>query len=261
MRGPIVKPTQGFLISATTPNRKVSQMRRETHRSRANASAMTNHLRLHYAPDNASLCVRLALLQLGLPFETVLVDRGQRAQKDAAYMALNPNGLIPTLETKQGPIFETAAILLWLADSHPSENFPQARDASRGPALSWLFWLANTLHPTLRMAFYADRFAKDVTQLRTRSRLQSQLAILENSATALQNAPLLQCYAMPMLRWMSLYGQPETHVQLTGYPALFTIAKEFETTDIVRDAIKAEGLGPEPFTRPHLPNPPEGRAL
>ena len=75
-------------------------------------------LRLHYAPDNASLCIRLALLELDLPFEAVLVNRSIRAQKSAPYLALNPNGLIPVLETPDGPLFETGAILLWLSDTY-----------------------------------------------------------------------------------------------------------------------------------------------
>ncbi|MCB1329029.1 MAG: glutathione S-transferase N-terminal domain-containing protein, partial [Maritimibacter sp.] len=72
---------------------------------------------LHYAPDNASLIIRIALEELGLPYETRLVDRQAEAQKSPAYLALNPQGLIPVLETPEGPIFETAAILLWLGET------------------------------------------------------------------------------------------------------------------------------------------------
>ena len=36
---------------------------------------------LHYAPDNASLAVRLALEELGVPYRTALVDRAARAQE------------------------------------------------------------------------------------------------------------------------------------------------------------------------------------
>ena len=73
---------------------------------------------LHYAPDNASLIVRLALEELGVPYRTALVDRSVKAHRGAAYRALNPAGRIPTLETPQGPISETGAILLWLAETH-----------------------------------------------------------------------------------------------------------------------------------------------
>ena len=64
---------------------------------------------LHYAPDNASLIIRMALDHRGLPYRTQLVDRASQEQSSAAYRALNPNGLIPTLETPQGPLFETGA--------------------------------------------------------------------------------------------------------------------------------------------------------
>jgi len=73
---------------------------------------------LHYAPDNASMIFRLALEHLGVAYQTALVDRAAGGQNAAAYLALNPNGLIPVLETPQGPIFETGAILLWLGDTH-----------------------------------------------------------------------------------------------------------------------------------------------
>ncbi|MGA0281294.1 MAG: glutathione S-transferase N-terminal domain-containing protein, partial [Paracoccaceae bacterium] len=84
---------------------------------------------LHYAPDNASLIVRLALLELGLPFKTRLVERRTHAQRSPEYLKLNPNGRIPVLETPQATMFETGAILLWLADTHnalaPGINTPQ----------------------------------------------------------------------------------------------------------------------------------------
>ena len=89
--------------------------------------------RLHYAPDNASLIVRLALEELGRPYETVLVDRRAKAQRSPAYLALNPAGRIPTLETPDGPISETGAILLWLADRHGALA-PAAGDPARGPS-------------------------------------------------------------------------------------------------------------------------------
>ena len=75
---------------------------------------------LHYAPDNASLIIRLALEHAQVPYRDVLVDRAAVAQRSAEYLALNPNGLIPVLETPEGPLFETGAILLWLADTHGS---------------------------------------------------------------------------------------------------------------------------------------------
>ena len=114
---------------------------------------------LHYAPDNASLIVRLALEEAGLPYRSALVDRAARAQDSAAYRALNPTGLIPTLATPQGPISETAAILLWLSEAHPEAGLaPRPGSPLRLPFLKWLFFLSNTAHADLRQVFYPTKY-------------------------------------------------------------------------------------------------------
>ena len=90
---------------------------------------------LHYAPDNASLIVRLVLDGAGIPYRTALVDRTKRQQDSAAYRALNPTGLIPTLETPLGPIPDTGALLLWLSDTHqlgPAPGHPDHPDHRPG---------------------------------------------------------------------------------------------------------------------------------
>ena len=227
---------------------------------------MIENLRLHYAPDNASLCVRLALSEMGLPFETILVDRRARGQKAPEYLRLNPNGLIPTLETPDGPIYETAAILLWLADRQ-GDLFPAEGAKERGDALKWLFWLSNTLHSAERMLFYPDQYIaaefQDALSLRTRARIAALFALLdaENPEFLWGPASILQCYLAPLLRWPRLYGGGGNWLNLSDYPSLSHFAKTFETRPSVLCAAAAEGLGPTPFSDPILPDPPEGSAL
>ena len=135
---------------------------------------------LHYAPDNASLVVRLALDHLGVAYETKLLDRSKAAHKAAPYLALNPNGLIPTLETPQGALFETGAILLWLADTHGGLG-PAPGDQDRADFLKWLFFLSNTLHPCLRRIFYPDTYCADPTAYEA-VRASARQAVLEHCA-------------------------------------------------------------------------------
>ena len=54
-------------------------------------------IQLHYYPSTASMAPHILLRELGVPFELLLVDRTQNAQKMTAYLKLNPNGLIPVL--------------------------------------------------------------------------------------------------------------------------------------------------------------------
>ncbi len=225
--------------------------------------------RLHYAPDNASLCVRLALLRAGVPFETVLVDRWTREQDSAAYRALNPNGLIPALETPDGPIFETGAILLWIADRHGAGLVPPPDHPDRGRVLAWLFWMSNGLHPALRILFYPEKHVVgDTAPLvhRTRERVTAMLDLLDREAPALQpwlGGPVpsvLDCYLGPMLRWLALYAG-QGWFDLGRWPGLLALARRMDDWMETSNARQAEGLGPTPFSTPRLPRPPEGSAL
>ena len=226
---------------------------------------------LHYAPDNASLIIRLALEQRGLPYDTQLVDRTTRAQDSAAYRALNPHGLIPVLETPQGPIFETGAVLLWLADTHGGLSpAPQAPD--RAAFLKWLFYLANTPHALLRQMFYAETYveaaAVDALRAGMAAKLTTYFDTLNDLAAThpvwlgADTPSALDFYLCALLRWSAIY--PATYdrswFDLSHYPALQSLCEKIDAlpaTDVLR---RTEGLGKEPFSNPHLPNPPEGSA-
>ncbi len=233
---------------------------------------MTMPYRLHYAPDNASLIVRLALEELGVPYETVLVNRAARGQQSPTYLALNPHGLIPTLETPQGPIFETAAILLWLADSHGALA-PACDTPERGDFLKWLFFTSNTLHAGMRMLFYPEKYAgpDPAAQSALRTTMQSALKTHLKALDALAAAhspcfnaiPIsaLDLYIPVLLRWLALYPQDGTDwFDLAATPHLAAHAARIEQRGSVKAAILAEGLGETPFTDPSPAIPPEGSA-
>ena len=228
---------------------------------------------LHYAPDNASLIVRLVLEKLGVPYETRLVDRRTAAQRSETYRALNPAGRIPAIETHHGPIFETAAIALWLADAHGG-LFPTPDHRDRPASLSWLFFLSNTLHAELRTLFYPDTIAgpdpaaQKAVRAQTRINLARHFALLETAAekgTALGGpAPTLcDLYAAALLRWSALYPMDDDRswFRLADWPNLARLARRIEARPSAQAAVVAEGLGPTPFSTPHLPNPPEGSAI
>lgn len=223
---------------------------------------------LHHAPDNASLIIRLALEEMCVPYHTQLVDRRRGGQKSPEYLKLNPNGLIPTLETPDGPIFETGAILLWLADRH-GKLFPAVSDPARGAALSWLFFLANTVHPALRMLFYpatytgSDPGSLGALRDMTRSTLLRHFTTLERNWTKAPDTPTISdFYLAALLRWVQFYpiNEDKSWFDLNAFPRLLALVRWLETRDCTAAVQAAEGLGPTPFSAPHAPNPPEGSA-
>lgn len=228
---------------------------------------------LHYAPDNASLIIRLALEHLGLTYTDVLVDRAASGQRDPAYLALNPNGLIPVLETPQGPIFETGAILLWLGDTH-GELGPMPDDAARGDYLKWLFYTSNTLHPALRMTFYPAKYVgsdpahQHALRIGLRGQITTALSQLDAIAAAAPawfgglNQTGLDFYVAACLRWCALYPVDVARdwFDLEATPALHALCKHLEGLPCVAALQTAEGLGHTPFSAPFYAKPPHGSA-
>ena len=223
---------------------------------------------LHYAPDNASLIIRLLLDGAGIPYRTALVDRLSRQQDSPTYRALNPTGLVPVLETPQGPISETGAILLWLADSH--HLGPTPGHADRLVFLKWLFFLSNTAHADLRMIFYpqqyapTDRFAAHHEIIS--NRMLRHFALIDAAAARSPHlfaaATPLGVYAVTLTRWSALYPPDGRRwFDLAAFPALAALAIAQEARVETPVVARAEGLGPHPFTRPEHPNPPEGSVL
>jgi glutathione S-transferase len=113
---------------------------------------------LHYYPSNASFAPHVLLQEIGAPFQLQLVDRKAGAHKSPAYLALNPNGLIPVLVDGDLVLYETAAICLHLVDTHPAANLaPPVGSHERAQFYKWLVWLTNSLQATLIHYFYPDR--------------------------------------------------------------------------------------------------------
>lgn len=227
---------------------------------------------LHYAPDNASLIVRLALEELDAPYMTRLVDRGARAQDSDAYRALNPAGMIPALETPDGVMFETCGILIWLADRHGAMA-PAPDDPQRGNFLKWMLFTATSMQTVMRMTFYPEKFVGPdetarqalLARLTGPEGLPRSLSILDAAYAGWDRSEhpwMLDYYVATILRWCALYGAAESGwFDLAQYPRLAAMAQSIETRPAVARAALAEGLGPTPFSAPHPANPPEGRAL
>jgi glutathione S-transferase len=117
-------------------------------------------IQLHFAPSSAAMVPHILLEEIGVPYERVLVDKQNGGHKTPAYLALNPNGLIPVLVDGDLVLYETAAICLHLSDTHPKAALMPPMDTrDRAHAYKWLMWLTNTLQATLIVYFYPERWA------------------------------------------------------------------------------------------------------
>lgn len=215
---------------------------------------------LHYYPDTASLAPRMVLAELGVQHRCALIDREAGVLSSPAYRALQPLGQIPALETPDGPMFETAAILLYLADRHPGLA-PSPDAPARAAFLSWLFFTSTNIHTTLLQLFYPDRSAGEAcvpaVQSHARARMTIYLQSLDRAATGspdwLPNdrPSVLGYYIAMLLHWLGQFGADHPlQVNCADYPALHKVLVMLEAQHATQIIAEDEGLGPTPFTAP-----------
>ncbi|WP_118184423.1 glutathione S-transferase family protein [Paraburkholderia phosphatilytica] len=208
--------------------------------------------KLFYYPSNASMAPHIVLEEIGQPFELVLVDRRQHEHKSAEYLRLNPNGLIPVLVDGDMVLYETAAICLHLADTHPESGIaPQLATPGRAEFYKWLMWLTNTLQAALIVYFYPERWvdagnAPGANQVRVHAELkigtlldQLEFQLQSSNGPWLlgQHYTILDPYAFMLCRWTRGFSKPARLWPLLGQ----YLQRMMERTAVQR-AIKTEGL-------------------
>lgn len=97
---------------------------------------------LYWHPMSSATPIANALVELGLPHERVTLDLQAGDQRRPEFLALNPNGKVPTVVVDGNPMFETLAIHFWLAGKYGVERglWPQEDTPERLQAMSWATW-------------------------------------------------------------------------------------------------------------------------
>lgn len=204
--------------------------------------------KLYYYPNNANLAPHVVLEETGVPYELELIDRERNAHKSAAYLALNPRGLIPVLVDGDLVLHEAAAICLHLADKHPEARLaPPLASDERAQFYKWLVFLTNTVQAELSTYYYPERLVDDaeaaaVVKAHAERRVGSMLDILE---AALAHGPYLlgerysaaDPYLMMLARWTRPMQRPAGTL-----PNLRRFLQAVVERPAVRRAFEQEGI-------------------
>jgi glutathione S-transferase len=97
--------------------------------------------------------------ELGIELETQTLDLRAGEQRTAEYLALNPNGKVPTLVDGDTVLWESNAIMCYLAGKGDTELWPKS--AKRYDILRWMFWESNHLTEALNRLFGQRFFNRD----------------------------------------------------------------------------------------------------
>jgi glutathione S-transferase len=107
-------------------------------------------LKLYYNPLSPNVRrARLAAAVLGISLEEKLVDFSKGEHKSPEYLALNPNGAVPTLVDGDFVLTESRAIMQYLASKKPESGLLPRDEAARADVTRWQFWDAAHFSPQL----------------------------------------------------------------------------------------------------------------
>jgi glutathione S-transferase len=97
-----------------------------------------------------------AVGELGLPHERIDVGGAFGKTKEPAYLAMNPNSLVPTLEEEDGyTLWESNSIVRYLAGKHDKSGALEPKDPKvRARASQWMDWQLSVVGPAITPAFW-----------------------------------------------------------------------------------------------------------
>ena len=102
--------------------------------------------------------IALFLEEAGLEYEPIAIDSRRGHQHSPAYKAINPNAKVPALVDGDAVVFDSNAILLYLAEK-TGKFLPDDNDVARAQLLSWLMFIASGVGPFSGQAVHFRNFA------------------------------------------------------------------------------------------------------
>jgi maleylpyruvate isomerase len=183
-----------------------------------------------YWRSGAAYRTRIGLALKGLAWEARGVDLRTGAQRSDAFLALNPQGMVPALEADGVVLTQSPAILEWLEERHPEPPLLPATPADRAVVRAMAALIACDIHPlnnlrvgkALRESFGADQAAVDAWAARWIvagfTALEAQVE-RHGAGWCFGSTPgLADCYLVPQI-----YSARRFHVPLDAFPRLLAI--------------------------------------
>ena len=192
---------------------------------------------LYYHPGGCNLADHIALIEAGLPYKLVKVERGKRTEDGRDFMTINPKGFIPALELDDGNVLtENLVILVYIADR--AGALLAADGLERWRALEATAFMATEFHGNFRPFFHAD--ATQVERDKARKLLVRHFATIaaqlgDRRFLVGDRMTIADPYLVVMLMWAGTH-RIEVPQRLNDYLA------EMKTVPSVAKALAEEGL-------------------
>jgi glutathione S-transferase len=200
-------------------------------------------MKLYYLPGTCSLASFISLIEVGIHFEPVLVDRKTRKLPDGRdYATLNPKGYVPALELDDGEILtENTALLPYIADLNPGAKLaPPIGTMLRIRLHEWLAYVNGELHKNFSLLF--NPTVPDAMKQIARDNIARRVSYIEDklgdkSYLLGDDFSVADAYLYVILSWRQKLG-----VDISKFPKVTALYERVRARPSVQAARKAEGL-------------------
>ncbi len=196
-------------------------------------------MKLYFAPATRGVRPRWLLEEIGVPYDLVRLDMKAGEHRGEAYKKIHPHGAVPALVDGPVHLFESAAIVMYIADKFPEHRMAPALDApERGFYYQWMFYAMATIEPALLQFAIATRGPEakrsPAAAEEARVRYDEILGVLDR---ALADRPFLlgehfsaaDVLVGSTLGWAAMMGlQPGAHAHVAAYLAKIISRPAFE---------------------------------
>jgi GSH-dependent disulfide-bond oxidoreductase len=117
-------------------------------------------IKFYYSGAPNPMKVALCLEEMGLAYEPIPVDTRKGDQHKPDYLAINPNGKVPAIVDGEATVFDSNAILLYLAEK-TGKFLPAKSDKNRGELMSWLMFVASGIGPFSGQSVHFRNYAPE----------------------------------------------------------------------------------------------------
>ena len=202
-------------------------------------------MKLYTKPGACSTADHIALQWTGQPFDAQVMDAASLTSPE--FRAISPDGKVPALVDGEFTLLQNAAILGYIADTHPDARL--AGDGSprqRAEATRWLSFVNSDLHPAFvplfaPQAFSADRDDRDALAEAARRRVRSLYESADAQLVGKEWIAGFRSFADPYL-YVTLLWAGRLGIDLSDLANLTAFKQRMDVDPGVQAALEAEGL-------------------
>lgn len=202
-------------------------------------------LKLYYSPGACALASHIALEEAGAAYDSQAIDLRKGEQKTPEYLAINPAGVTPALQTDRGVVTQNAAILAYVAELYPQANLAPTDPFERARFNAFNGFLASSLHPAIGRLLFSRPPLEGQARDDARDLVLSKLQLVED--TMLQGPFVFGEGFTGADGYLSVFTRWSRQAQLLDperFPKLNAHLDVIQSRDAVRRVLQAEGISP-----------------